>query len=76
MKHHDAHAASAYYMSGFSKTAYYTLDWRGEWETTTSGTYVNSKLNQLNSSEYPNSLGLFYNALTTYLGFEVMMNTK
>ena len=69
VKHHDAHAASAYYMSGFSKTAYYTLDWRGEWETTTSGTYVNSKLNQLNSSEYPNSLGLFYNALTTYLGF-------
>ena len=40
-----------------------------KWETTTSGTYVNSKLNQLNSSEYPNSLGLFYNALTTYLGF-------
>ncbi len=69
VKHHDAHAASAYFMSDFDKTAYYTIDWRGEWETSTSGTYIDSKLNQLNRSEYPNSLGLFYNALTQYLGF-------
>src|SRR5690606_31484063 len=36
-EHHVSHAASAFYLSGFSKAVIVTLDGVGEWATTTIG---------------------------------------
>ena len=34
MRHHLAHAASAFFSSPFREAAFYTMDQRGEWDTT------------------------------------------
>ena len=34
LRHHLAHAASAFYSSPFEEAAFYTVDQRGEWDTT------------------------------------------
>lgn len=70
-QHHEAHAASSYYLSGFPEAAIVTLDGVGEWATTTVGLGQGSKIRIDRETHFPNSLGLFYSALTAYLGFEV-----
>src|SRR5438067_3055556 len=69
--HHLSHAASAYYFSGFSEAAVLTVDGVGEWPTTTYNAATDSDIRRFAQVDFPNSLGLFYSALTGYLGFEV-----
>ncbi len=69
--HHLAHAASAYYLSGFDKSVILTLDGVGEWSTTTIGFAEGSDIRLDQEIRFPHSLGLFYSALTSYLGFSV-----
>jgi carbamoyltransferase len=69
--HHQAHAASSYYFSGFDEAAILTVDGVGEWATTTYGYGRAGALQVLEQVEFPHSLGLLYSALTAYLGFEV-----
>ena len=69
--HHEAHAASAYYFSGFSESAILTVDAVGEWATTTYGRAVGARLDLLEEVSFPDSIGLLYSALTAYLGFDV-----
>lgn len=69
--HHLAHAASAYYLSGFDKSVVLTLDGVGEWSTTTVGFAEGSEMRLDREVRFPHSLGLFYSALTSYLGFSV-----
>ena len=69
--HHLSHAASAYYFSGFAEAAVLTVDGVGEWPTTTYNAAEGSDIRRLAQVNFPNSLGLFYSALTGYLGFEV-----
>lgn len=71
--HHRSHAAQAFLGSPFDDAAILTLDGVGEWDTTGlgSGRIIDGKL-ELEVGEtlrYPDSLGLFYAAFTTYLGF-------
>jgi len=70
-EHHLSHAASAFYPSGFGEAAVLTIDGVGEWATTSVGLGVGSELTLLQQIEYPNSLGLFYSAATSYCGFRV-----
>ncbi|MBI4230710.1 MAG: hypothetical protein HY608_07725, partial [Planctomycetes bacterium] len=70
-EHHRSHAASAYYPSGFDSAAVLTLDGVGEWATATVGRGEGNRLELLEEIRFPHSLGLFYSALTAYLGFEV-----
>jgi len=70
-EHHLSHAASAFYPSGFSEAAVLTIDGVGEWATTSVGHGVGSDLTLIRQLEYPNSLGLFYSAATSYCGFRV-----
>lgn len=70
-KHHESHAASAYYTSGLSESAILTLDGVGEWECGAIHHGIGAKLKTLESRMYPDSVGLFYSALTDFLGFEV-----
>ncbi|HWM89209.1 MAG TPA: carbamoyltransferase [Thermoanaerobaculia bacterium] len=69
--HHASHAASAFFLSGFSAAAVLTVDGVGEWDTTTYGRGDGSRLEVLERVELPHSLGLLYSTITAYLGFEV-----
>jgi carbamoyltransferase len=70
VSHHEAHAASAYYFSGFEDAAILTIDGVGEWETTTYGLGKRGKIKIFESVNFPDSLGLLYSTITQYLGFE------
>lgn len=70
-EHHQAHAASAFFPSPFSKAAVLCLDGVGEWAT--SSVWLGSE-NQLLPQwelDFPHSLGLLYSAFTYYTGFKV-----
>lgn len=69
--HHESHAASAYYCSGFPDAAVVTVDGVGEWATTTIGHGQGKDLKILREIHFPDSLGLLYSAITYYLGFKV-----
>jgi carbamoyltransferase len=69
--HHLSHAASAYFYSGFDDAAVLTVDGVGEWPTTTYNCARGIQIERLEQVDFPHSLGLFYSAVTGYLGFEV-----
>ncbi len=69
--HHQSHAASAYYFSGFEEAALLTVDGVGEWATTTYGKGIGGKIDLFEEVHFPHSLGLLYSTLTSYLGFRV-----
>lgn len=70
-KHHESHAASAYFTSAFDESAFLTIDGVGERATTTFGLARNNTLTTLKEMNFPHSLGLFYSAFTYYCGFKV-----
>lgn len=69
--HHESHAASAFYVSGFAEAAVVTVDGVGEWATTTIGEGKGTDLCIHKEIHFPHSLGLLYSAITYYLGFRV-----
>ncbi|MBO9729954.1 MAG: carbamoyltransferase [Chitinophaga sp.] len=69
--HHQAHAASSYFFSGFKEAAILTVDGVGEWATTTYGIGKGTRLSILEEVQFPDSIGLLYSTITSYLGFEV-----
>jgi len=70
-EHHQSHAASAYFYSGFDEAAILTVDGVGEWATTTYGSGHDSVLELFEEVRFPHSLGLLYSTITAYLGFSV-----
>src|SRR2546421_12787152 len=66
--HHEAHAASAFYASGFDDAAVLTLDRGGDWLSTTLGHGRGAEMRTLGEVRNPDSLGEVYTALTWYLG--------
>ncbi|MPQ96897.1 carbamoyltransferase [Modestobacter sp. I12A-02628] len=71
VRHHEAHAASAFYCSGFPDAAVLTADAVGEWATTSYGSAGPEGISTFEEVRFPHSLGLLYSTLTAYLGFEV-----
>lgn len=69
MDHHPAHAASAFLVSPYDRAALLTLDYIGEFPATWLGVGEGTALRRLRHTNYPNSLGVFYSAMTDYLGF-------
>lgn len=70
-EHHQSHAASTFYFSGFDSAAILTVDGVGEWATTTYGLGKNNKVDIFEEVAFPDSIGLLYSTITSYLGFEV-----
>jgi carbamoyltransferase len=70
-RHHQSHAASAYFPSPFDESAILTIDGVGEWATTTIGHGKGNKMRLLKEIRFPHSLGLLYSAFTYYTGFRV-----
>lgn len=71
VKHHESHAASAFFPSPFEEAAVITLDGVGEWDTLTVGSGKGSKIELKKTLKFPNSLGLLYSAFTYFCGFRV-----
>lgn len=69
--HHQAHAASSYFLSGYPEAAIFTVDGVGEWATATFGRGYGNSLELLDEVRFPDSLGLLYSTVTNYLGFGV-----
>ncbi|WP_034089327.1 carbamoyltransferase N-terminal domain-containing protein [Streptacidiphilus albus] len=71
VQHHEAHAASAFYQSGFAEAALFTADAVGEWTTTSYGRGHAEGVSLFEEVDFPHSLGILYSVVTSYLGFAV-----
>jgi len=69
VEHHRAHLASAFFASPFEKAALLSIDGSGDFTTTMFGLGENNHINVLDSQDFPHSLGIFYSAMTQFLGF-------
>jgi carbamoyltransferase len=69
--HHISHAASSFLTSPFDETCILVMDGVGEWTTTSIGYANNDAIVLEEQIDFPNSLGLFYSAFTSYLGFKI-----
>lgn len=67
--HHLAHAASAYYVSGFNESVILVVDGSGEDRATTAYQGAGRRIIERWHIDIPHSLGWFYAAITSYLGF-------
>jgi carbamoyltransferase len=67
--HHSAHAASAFYASGFDKALVVTLDGYGSGLAGSINVAHDSRIRRIHKLEYPHSLGTFYESVTSALGF-------
>lgn len=70
-RHHESHAASAFFPSPFEQAAILTIDGVGEWDTATIGVGRGNRIELLQHQTFPHSLGLLYSAFTSYTGFKV-----
>jgi carbamoyltransferase len=70
-EHHEAHAASAFYLSPFNESAILTVDGVGEWATASYGYGQGKEITLLKELHFPDSLGLLYSAFTYFTGFRV-----
>ena len=68
IKHHLAHAASAYRVSGFKECAILVVDNRGEDVSTSLGFAKNGEITFFKKVNIQNSLGMFYNRAAEYTG--------
>jgi len=73
VRHHLAHAASAYYFSGFSSAAVLSVDGSGEYESTVIWKVKDGSFEPVLSmyTSY-GSLGLLYDLITLRLGFAIL----
>jgi len=70
-RHHQAHAAAAFFPSPFDEAAILCLDGVGEWATSSLWHGKHNELAPLAELHFPHSLGLLYSAFTYYTGFKV-----
>jgi carbamoyltransferase len=69
VEHHLAHAASAFFVSPFDEAAVLTLDGFGDFASTMLCRGQGNRLEVLERVLFPHSLGIFYTAVTQWLGF-------
>lgn len=68
--HHRSHAAAGYFTSKFDQAAVLVIDAIGEFETLTIWSAEGNQLKKVYSKWYPNSIGLFYSAMTQRLSLK------
>ncbi|HET9673774.1 MAG TPA: carbamoyltransferase C-terminal domain-containing protein [Gaiellaceae bacterium] len=69
VEHHLAHAASAFFVSPFDEAAVLTLDGFGDFASSMLCHGRGNRLEVLDRVLFPHSLGIFYTAVTQWLGF-------
>lgn len=70
--HHMAHAAAAYYTSGFQKATCITLDGLGDGLSSTVNICQDGKIDRISASPTRDSLGLFFQEITSILGMRIL----
>ena len=68
--HHLAHIASAFFPSGFTVANGLSIDGSGDFTTLAISECQNDKIKITKKINFPNSLGIFYHAMTQFLGFK------
>jgi carbamoyltransferase len=69
VEHHVAHLASAFFVSPFDRAAVLSADGLGDFASTMWATGEGNRLKVYGTVAFPHSLGLYYTALSQYLGF-------
>lgn len=69
VEHHRAHLASSFLVSPFDSAAVASVDGFGDFVSTMVGLGEGAKVTIFDRVTFPHSLGLFYLAMTQYLGF-------
>src|SRR5215813_7770775 len=69
VEHHVAHLASTFYCSPFAEAALLSADGLGDFASSMWGSGVGRRMNIHGWVAFPHSLGLYYSAVTQYLGF-------
>jgi carbamoyltransferase len=70
-EHHQAHAASAFFPSPFSRAGVLCMDGVGEWATSSVWLGEGNTLTPQWEMDFPHSLGMLYSAFTYFTGFKV-----
>src|SRR5579863_21922 len=69
VEHHRAHLASSFFVSPFDEAALFSIDGLGDFASAMWGVGRGSTISPMGVVTFPHSLGMFYTALTQYLGF-------
>jgi carbamoyltransferase len=69
IEHHQAHLASAFFVSPFERAALLSADGLGDFASTMWGSGSGNRMEIADAIAFPHSLGLYYTAVTQYLGF-------
>jgi carbamoyltransferase len=69
VEHHLAHLSSAFYVCPFEQAAVASIDGFGDFSSAAWGAAAGYKISTYGGVYFPHSLGIFYQALTQYLGF-------
>jgi carbamoyltransferase len=69
VEHHLAHVASAFFCSPFEEAMCLTVDGFGDFVSTMMAVGRGTSIQVLDRVHFPHSLGLFYSAITQFLGF-------
>jgi carbamoyltransferase len=69
IEHHQAHLASTFFVSPFESAALLSADGLGDFASTMWGTGNGNRMQIEDAIAFPHSLGLYYTAVTQYLGF-------
>ena len=67
--HHDSHLYYSFYTSNFDNGICLSIDGVGEYETMSMALADKKGISKISMAEYPHSIGLFYSAMTSFLGF-------
>ena len=70
VQHHQSHAAAGYFTSPYEESAIVVIDAIGEFETCSIWYAWGSHFEKRYTLRYPNSLGLWYSAMTQRLGLK------
>ena len=69
VEHHKSHLSSAFFVSPFDEAACLSIDGFGDFVSTMRAVGRDLELEILDRVEFPHSAGLFYTAVTQFLGF-------
>jgi carbamoyltransferase len=69
VEHHKAHLASAFFVSPFEDAVLFSIDGLGDFASAMWGVGRGNRIEPMGAIAYPHSLGIFYTAITQYLGF-------
>lgn len=74
--HHESHAASGFFLSGFNEALCVVVDAVGEFDSSSIWKFRRNEIGKVErtkiwSQQFPDSYGIFYSMLSLYCGFKV-----